>query len=139
MLDIISFALHYFFAIIFFILIPLPVFLRVSETEGENWLRKVTKIYKKILMIAHVALLVQIATGFVLRVDFSHWWTYAVLVIWVGIGAFLGLTQKYLRLIEEDMLEKRASEEPFAKARRFSTFLTLSIIAMFVLKYVQFG
>lgn len=139
MLDIISFAIHYFFAIIFFVLIPLPVFLRVSETEGEKWLQKVTTVYKKILMIAHVSLLVQIATGLMLRVDFSHWWTYAVLIIWIGIGAFLGLTQKYLRLVEQGMFEKQSTEEAFAKARRFSVFLTLSIIAMFVLKYVNFG
>lgn len=139
MIDIISFTLHYFFAIIFFILIPLPVFLRVSETEGENWLRKVVNIYKKILMFAHIALVVQIATGFLLRVDFNNWWTYAVLVIWLAIGAFLGLTQKYIRFIQQAMVEKQPTEEPFAKARRFSMFLMVSIIAMFILKYVNFA
>ncbi|WP_216827879.1 hypothetical protein [Alkalihalobacterium elongatum] len=135
--EILMYALHLFISMIFFILIPLPVIIHVMVTEGSGRIHLVLKIYKKIIMIAHGALIVMFVTGVLLRFDLSLW-TIIVVVVWVIIGAYLGLTAKFVRESLESIENKQSFEEPVNKVKMFSTLLMLAIIAMFIIKFTNF-
>lgn len=137
LLKIISYALHLLIVIPFFILLPLPVMLRSTEAEKDHKsLSKLLKIYKVFLMIAHVALVIAIVTGLHLRFELSVW-VIGVVVVWLAIGAFLGLTAKYVRISLEAINDGQDTEEPMKKTKKFSLLLTLSIAIMFVIKYTM--
>lgn len=131
---ILSYVLHLLVALVFFILLPLPVIIRATSAEGQEQLRKVLRIYKVVLLLGHGALIVSVITGLILRFEFSLWMA-TVLLIWIVIGAYLGLTAKYVRMSLEAITQNNSYEEEIQKARLFSMLLTLGIIAMFIMKF----
>ncbi|MDE5412853.1 hypothetical protein [Alkalihalobacterium chitinilyticum] len=135
--EILMYALHLFISIIFFILIPLPVIIHVTVTEGSERIHLILKIYKKIIMIAHGALVVMLVTGVFIRFDLSLW-TIIVVIVWVIIGAYLGLTAKFVRESLEAADNKKVFDESVNKVKMFSTLLMLAIIAMFIIKFTDF-
>ena len=138
LIDIISYGLHLVTAFIFFVLIPLPVLLRAMKAKGDSKLNKLLRFYKIVLMIAHGALVVAVVTGFIMYFDLRSLWLWIVFLIWVAIGAYLGITAKYIRLTLERINEGAAYEDLFQKTRVFSGCLTLGVLAMFVIKYISY-
>ncbi|MFB5663999.1 hypothetical protein [Alteribacillus sp. HJP-4] len=124
LLDIGSYVIHWLMALFFFLLIPFPFF--IKGMDGEN-LAFIKKLYRPILILAHIGLIGSAVTGAVLITDWQNWWTAAVLIVWIGIGAFLGLTAKNLRLSMEG--------KPETSLLPFSSLLTISILIMFLLKF----
>ncbi|WP_078427013.1 hypothetical protein [Alkalihalobacterium alkalinitrilicum] len=137
LLEIIIYALHLFISVIFFVLIPLPVLIHVNVTEGSGRIPLILKIYKKIITIAHGAIIVLFVTGVLMRFDLSLW-TVVVVIVWVVIGAYLGLTAKFVRESIEAIENKQPYEDHVYKVKMFSTLLMLAIIAMFIIKFTDF-
>ncbi|WP_026674177.1 hypothetical protein [Alkalihalobacterium bogoriense] len=134
---IISYAVHLLAALVFFLLLPFPMLIRGTEPEGPEKLAKLFSIYKVIFMVAHGALVAAFITGIVLHFSVSLWMI-AVVIVWIAIGAYLGLTAKFLRLTLEAIRSKQSYEEPLKKLKTCSMFLMLGIIAMFMTKYLPY-
>ncbi len=126
-LEISSFIIHWLMALAFFMLIPLPFFLK--GMEGENLLF-IKKLYRPIMHFAHVGLIGSIITGIFLIQNGLSWWIIVVFVLWLTIGALLGLTAKNLRLSMENNNKDRS-------LLRFSYILTVAILGMFILKFAN--
>ncbi|WP_209122278.1 hypothetical protein [Alkalihalobacillus sp. BA299] len=136
-IDIIIYAIHLFISVIFFMLIPLPVLIHVNVTEGTGRIPLILKIYKKVIWAAHGALIVLLVTGLFMRFDLSLW-TIVVVAVWIVIGAYLGLTAKFVRESLEAIDNKQPYEDLVYKVKMFSTLLMLAIIAMFIIKFTDF-
>lgn len=136
LLHIISYALHLLIIIPFFILLPFPMFIRGHELQSNlTSLVKILKFYKVILLVAHIALVIALVTGLILRFQFSLWVT-GVIIIWIAIGAFLGYTAKYVQLLLDEIASKKKTLESLEGTKKYSRLLTIAIASMFVLKYV---
>ncbi|SDH01164.1 hypothetical protein SAMN05192534_101313 [Alteribacillus persepolensis] len=125
--EIINFIIHWLTALSFFVLIPLPFFLKGMTGDNVYFIKKV---YRPMIHIAHAGLIVSVITGLFLVQDWLSAWTFAVLILWLLIGAFLGLTAKSLRL----SLEDETAKTPLLK---HSTILTIAILIMFLLKFAS--
>ncbi|GAF23520.1 hypothetical protein JCM19047_3344 [Bacillus sp. JCM 19047] len=131
--QIVLFATHMFTSIVLFLCIPLPfLYYAARLDDGERFKARLIKSYRVILVIAHVGLLLLIATGIPLLFDWASWWTWGVIIVTLIIGASLGITSKCLRLINNGDFDY---EQPFRKA---SLLLAISIGAMFLLKYSRY-
>ena len=131
----VSFGLHLLTAFVFFILIPLPVLLKAMNAEGAKALKKLLHFYKIILWLAHGALIVTLVTGLIMHFNFASFWLWVVLILWIAIGAYLGLSAKYLRICLEHLDKGVSYEEALTKLQVYSVCLMLGIVAMFVIKY----
>lgn len=138
MLISISYGVHLLTALVFLLLIPLPIFVRGKGLKGAEQLKRVLSLYKIIGIIAHGALVLALISGLLLNYNFLSVWLITVVVIWVAIGAFLGITAKYIRLTLEAINNSDSYDEHVAKLKTFSTILSFGIIVMFILKYVNF-
>ncbi|AIC94731.1 hypothetical protein BleG1_2153 [Shouchella lehensis G1] len=131
--QIVLFATHMFTSIVLFLCIPLPfLYYAARLDDGERFKMRLIKVYRVILVIAHIGLLLLIATGIPLLVEWRSWWTWGVVLLTLVIGASLGITSKSLRLMASGEQEY---EKPFRKA---SLLLAFSIGAMFLLKYSRY-
>ncbi|MFB4164164.1 hypothetical protein ACE1TI_10070 [Alteribacillus sp. JSM 102045] len=126
-IDITSYIIHWIMALSFFLMIPLPFFLK--GMEGENLLF-IKKIYRPIIHFAHAGIIGSIITGLFLIQEWLSWWTIAVFVLWLVIGAFLGLTAKSLRI----SMENNQSNSSLLK---HSWILTSAVLTMFILKFAN--
>lgn len=89
-------------------------------------------------MLAHISLVITLLTGLLMVEQWLSWWLLSIIVIWILIGALMGLTTKYLRLSYQAQLKN----EPFGEVRkrlsRYSLWLSVAIITMFVLKLLRY-
>ncbi|WP_078554491.1 hypothetical protein [Bacillus alkalicellulosilyticus] len=133
---IISYGVHLLAAVLFFLLLPLPMLIRGTEPEGPEKVAKLLSIYKIIIFLAHGALIIALITGLLMNFNLLSFWMVGVILVWVGIGAYLGLTAKYIRITLEAIANKVSYEESLQKVKTFSFFLMLGVVAMFMLKYI---
>ncbi|WP_096199549.1 hypothetical protein [Bacillus sp. FJAT-45350] len=136
LVHLISYGLHLLITLIFFVLIPLPIIIKAWSAEDNKKVARVLRIYKVVIMIAHGALIVALVTGLILHFDLTSLWIWVVILLWVAIGAYLGLTAKYVRMTLELLDKNEPHKESLQKTMTYSVCLMLGIISMFVLKYI---
>lgn len=135
LLVIVSYAIHLLILIPFFILIPLPMFLRGHEYENfTQTLLKLLKFYKVVIFISFGTYVIALLTGLYLRFELSLWIA-IVILIWLAIGAFLWLTAKHFRLLLEEIESGAKTLKALEDTKRYSRLLTIAIATMFLFKY----
>ena len=135
---IINYAIHIFVSILFFVMIPLPFLIRASlQDDKDKLLKQLLNVYKHLLWFAHGGIVIMIVTGFLMKPAFSLW-LIIVLLVWLALGAFLGLTAKYTRIVLEQLSTNSHVEDEIVKLRRFSLFLSVAVIAMFLTKFLPY-
>ncbi|MBU8907399.1 hypothetical protein [Desertibacillus haloalkaliphilus] len=135
---IISYGLHLLSAVIFFILLPLPFLVKGMEQDGRERLTVLFRFYKSVLVVAHGALVFAFITGLWMYFNLASLWLWSIIIVWVALGAFLGVTLKNMRLSQEAFSNQEDARTTIAKVKRFSIFLSVAIVVMFVLKAVRY-
>ena len=91
-----SLLIHQIIAILFLIVIPLPI-IALMKVRSETPLYS-ARTWKVLVMLANIALFVSLITGFMIYpifTSFRVWFSVALILI---IGAFLGIFSKQLKL-----------------------------------------
>ncbi|WP_100399223.1 hypothetical protein [Bacillus sp. FJAT-44742] len=127
-----SYILHWVISIFFFLLIPLPFLYK--GVDGSYRL-PLFKIYRGIIHGAHAGIIIAFITGIILTDNWLSLWTVVVLVNWVAISAFLGLTSKQIRLLLSAEKENKENKEAGDKLFQFSLLLSILIIFLFFIKF----
>ncbi|MDY7222881.1 hypothetical protein P4637_09505 [Halalkalibacterium halodurans] len=135
---IISYGIHVLVALVFFILIPLPYLIKGSLLDREESFQKLLSIYQPILLVAHGALVVSVVSGLLMVADWTSLWVWGVIVLWVAIGAWLGLTAKGIRLLKGNQESSEERAVLVTNLKKHSLFLMVAIIAMFALKIFRY-
>ncbi len=91
-----SLLIHQVIAILFLIVIPLPIIALMKVRSGTPL--DSARTWKVLVMLANIALFVSLITGFIIYpifTSFRAWFSVALILI---IGAFLGIFSKHLKL-----------------------------------------
>ncbi|MFA9458692.1 hypothetical protein ACERJO_18260 [Halalkalibacter sp. AB-rgal2] len=141
MLEIIFYGIHLVFSLFFFLLIPFVWLIKGSLLERNVVaLQRLLRFYKPILFIAHIGVIVSLLTGVYLATSWLNFWFLAVLVVWLVLSAYLGITAKYVRLVLEQIEQHSAlkSYDDVSKLRRASLVLMIITVLMFALKLLRY-
>ena len=120
-----SYYLHQIGFIIFLPFLILPFIVKKRAREGGSM-----GIWKGLFHLGHLYLIVSFITGLVLTPNFASSWFWLVILLFIVIGAFMGMTAKYFRLASQN----GAGTE---KLTRFSGILAISILLITVLMFVR--
>jgi hypothetical protein len=132
-----SYVLHMLSTIVFVSLLALPWMIRnLPQRSHEEFLRSL-KIWRIITHAANLFLIVTLITGIAMATSYLSTWFWLVMIVFLAMGAFLGIVAKSLRLVMEASAQKRAFDQPLKKLTRFSNWLAFSIIVMIFLMYVR--
>jgi hypothetical protein len=123
-------------AILFFLLIPFPFLIKGSLLDEPGRFQLLLIIYKRIIWIAHGGIIIAIVSGFLLTTQWFTAWFAIVVLIWLALSAFLGMTAKMVRIILEKMGNNLTAEDEIAKLRLYSFLLMIAILSMFLMKIV---
>ncbi|WP_017727439.1 hypothetical protein [Halalkalibacterium ligniniphilum] len=137
-LFLISYGFHLLVSLIFFLLIPLPYLIKGSLLDNEKAFQTLLKVYKRILWIAHGALIVALVSGLIMVSEWTDPWLWVVILIWLALGAFLGLTAKKVRLILEAYEKSEEPSEHVDQLKLYSFLLMLAILSMFTVKIIRY-
>ncbi|KMK76585.1 hypothetical protein [Alkalihalobacillus pseudalcaliphilus] len=135
---IISYGIHVLISVIFFILIPLPILIKGIPITDTNKLKVVFAIYRPIFKVAHGAIVLSFISGVVMVTDWLTSWTVAVILLWLIIGALLGITAKKMREMLEYFKENRELYDEMASLFQSTLWLSLAVIAMFAIKILPY-
>ncbi|GAB7389319.1 hypothetical protein BSNK01_31570 [Bacillaceae bacterium] len=127
-----NYMIHMLSALIFIVLLPLPFFVRRLVKDGRP-AAGALQAWRRIVDIAHLFLVVSLATGLWMRPDFSSLWFWLVIAVFIVMGAALGMVAKSLRLLRDSAGQGRTLAEEQRKLVRFSSLLSVTILVMFML------
>lgn len=136
-------GLHSVSAIVFLVLLPLPLLIRrLVRNNNQSQAVPTLRTWKIILILAHVFLIVSFISGLLMGYSADpsfRWlvsfWFISVMVIFVALGAFLGMTLKSVRLAIMD--SGQPDQTVLLKLQRQSRLLSLTIIGIFILMFVS--
>jgi hypothetical protein len=134
LLEKISFIIHNMSALVFLPLIFFPFV--VSKWKKQGTVGK-GRGWTILFQLAHVFLVLSVITGFILTYNFLSSWFWVVILVFLALGAMLGITAKNFRLAKEATANNQSSEAIMAKLQRFSTILSLVVILMIILMVVR--
>ncbi|GAF66779.1 hypothetical protein BTS2_3683 [Bacillus sp. TS-2] len=135
---IVSYGIHVLIAVVFFILIPFPILIKGVGSLEPSKLVVLLKIYRRIISVAHVALIISFISGLLMIQNWLSLWTISVFLIWLGLGVLLGFTAKKVRLSLASLGNQQHNEEEIQSLFVFSLLLTLTIIVMFAVKILPY-
>lgn len=123
--------LHDIAAVIFIVMIALPFVALGLKNKPADKIRSSLKFWKVFGMIANIALIVSFITGVVRSGGlFNTVWFWVVIVVYIAMGAFLGIAAKSIRLLMEGSGSTDANR---AKLIRFSSLFSVLTVVMVVL------
>jgi uncharacterized membrane protein len=134
LLEKIGFIIHNMSALVFLPLIFFPFV--VSKWKKQGAVGK-GRGWTILFQLAHVFLVLSLITGFILTYNFLSSWFWVVILVFLALGAMLGITAKNFRLAKEATANDQSSEAIMAKLQRFSTILSLVVILMIILMVVR--
>lgn len=120
-------------AIAILVFVPF-LFLPVSLRQGEHTGRPIAaaSMWKGLFHLGHLYIILSLITGLILAPSYTSSWFWLVMVLFLAVGAFLGITAKNFRLSLEN-----ANPRHVAKLRRFSTLLAISILLITILMFYR--
>jgi hypothetical protein len=131
----ISYIVHNLSSIIFLILLALPLMVnRWQSLQGEALVRAI-KPWRAMAGAANFFLIVSLVSGAFMVEDWTSAWIWVVLIDFLMMGAFLGITLKALRLTSIAAAENQPVGASLQKALRVSRLYALSTVIMFILMY----
>ncbi|ARK30896.1 hypothetical protein [Halalkalibacter krulwichiae] len=134
----ISYAFHMLVSVLFFLLIPFPFLIKGSLLDEPGRFQLLLKIYKKVIWAAHGGVVIAIVSGFLMTTQWFTIWFMIVVLIWLALSAFLGMTAKMVRVILERLGGNQDAKDEIAKLRLYSFLLMISILSMFLMKIVMY-
>ena len=95
-------------------------------------------------MLAHFFLIISLLTGIVMayQADSSfQWvispWFISVMIVFLILGAFLGIVMKYIRITKEQLSGSETQHMVHSKLNKFSWLLSASILIILILMFVS--
>jgi uncharacterized membrane protein len=126
-------GIHSLSAVVFAFIVLLPFQTMRLRRMTPGKITAALKPWRIILLLAHLFLIIALVTGLLLRPNFSSTWFWVVLLVFILLGAFLGITAKSLREVADTAKRKRPDSRQLQKLNRFSILLALSVIVMILL------
>lgn len=127
------YGIHSFSAIVFGILLLLPFFaLRWKGKDGAQ-LEGALKFWRMEMHIAHLFVILSLVTGIILASSYTSTWFWLVIVVFLAMGALIGIVAKSLRLMTAAVGEKQSFEPHLRKLTRLSFILAGTIVVMLIL------
>lgn len=131
----ISYWVHAIAILVFVPFLFLPVSIRQWEKSGRPLAS--ASIWKGLFHLGHLYIVLSLITGLILAPSYTSSWFWFVILIFLAVGALLGITAKYFRLSLENTKQHPNSRVHLAKLRRFSTLLAISILLISILMYYR--
>lgn len=119
-----SLLLHQIGFVVFLPFIVLPFVVKGQVKAGKMG------FWKGLFDLAHLYLIISLITGVVLTSNFASSWFWIVIILFLMMGAFMGLTAKYFRLAVE-------KQEGSDKLVRFSSILAGVTLFMTLVMFVR--
>lgn len=120
-----SHLLHQIGFIVFLPFIILPFVVKNRVRAGGSM-----GLWKGVFHLGHLYIIVSLITGLVLTSDFASSWFWIVILLFIMIGAFMGMTAKTFRLAIQ-------SGEGADKLIKFSGILAGAILLITFLMFVR--
>lgn len=126
----ISYWVHAIAILVFVPFLFLPVSIRQWENSGRP--QASASLWKGLFHLAHLYIVLSLITGLILVPSFTSSWFWLVIVLFLAVGAFLGITAKNFRLCLEN-----GSPQLFGKLKRFSALLAISTLLISILMFYR--
>lgn len=91
-----SLIIHQLISLLFLAIVPLPIIALIKSRNGQPLTS--APIWKRLVMIANIALFVSLISGFLLYPVFTSFKVWISIVLVLALGAFLGIFSKRLKL-----------------------------------------
>ncbi len=128
-----AYGIHSFSALVLAILILLPFQTMRLRRMTPGRIASSLKPWLILLHLAHLFLVIALITGLLLRPNFASSWFWVAILVFIILGAFLGITAKALREVVGTAKNKQPHSEQLQRLTRFSVLLSLSVIVMILL------
>ncbi|MDT8862830.1 hypothetical protein N0O92_21900 [Alkalihalobacillus sp. MEB130] len=138
MMYLISYAFHMLVSVLFFVLIPFPFLIKGSLLDEPGRFALLLKIYKRIIWLAHGGVIVAVVSGFLMTTQWFTVWFLIVFILWLVLSAMLGMTAKAVRIVREKLESDKDAADDISKLRLYSFLLMISILSMFMMKFVLY-
>ena len=138
MMYLISYAFHMLVSVLFFVLIPFPFLIKGSLLDEPGRFALLLKIYKRIIWLAHGGVIVAVVSGFLMTTQWFTVWFLIVFILWLVLSAMLGMTAKTVRIVGEKLESNKDAADDISKLRLYSFLLMISILSMFMMKFVLY-
>lgn len=125
-----SYLLHIVGVIIFVPFLFLPVIVRQWDASKRAF--GSLGIWKGLFHLGHLYLIISLITGLVITSNFASSWFWLVVLLYIMLGAFMGITAKYFRLVTNN-----GKGMEIEKLKRFSSILAAVIFLITVLMFVR--
>ncbi len=114
--------------------IVLPFYaMRMGALDQAGAAQRARKL-STFVRIANFVLIISLITGLMQSGWYFSTWLLLVIIIFLGIGAMLGIAGKTLKTIQTEAEAGRDFQASVKKLQRFSILLTVLIIVMVVIK-----
>lgn len=122
------YAIHVVSALVFILLIPLPFFVMKMKKNDAEKNQGQLKFWRIVLLMAHLALVISLVSGFIMTPVYTSGWFWTVMVVFVALGALLGIVMKNVRLLTE-----KSDGAVWNRLMRMSVLLSVAILIQFML------
>lgn len=127
------YGIHVLTTLVFVLLLLLPFYSRKLTPDAGSTSSGSLNFWRIVFHIAHLMLIVSLATGIWMAPSYTSSWFWLVIIVFLAMGAFLGISAKSLRLVAEGIANRTDYTSAFRKLNRFSLLLSVTITIMVVL------
>jgi hypothetical protein len=128
-----TYMIHMLSAIVFLPVLLLPFLAKRWEQLSAEELGQAAKRWRILLIVVHAGLVISLITGIVLSFDYTSSWFWLSIIVFLALGAFLGITLKQVRLIGQAAQQGGEISPVLAKLIRFSWLLAITYVLIMVL------
>jgi hypothetical protein len=137
MLDQMVYGLHVLTTIVFSLLLVLPFYARKIAANASAATKGTLSFWRMTFHLAHLMIVVALVTGLLMTPSFTSSWFWVVILVFLAMGAFLGISAKSLRLVTAGITNRTDYTPALRKLNRFSLMLSVTIVVMVLLMIVR--
>lgn len=135
MLFMVYYTIHVVSAMAIIALILLPLRVLNLRSHIDTFHPGLLRPWRILLMLAQILLIVELATGLLMRPDFTSSWVWVVLVVFLLLGATTGMTTVALRQAQQS--DKSNLQQNLDRLLNRSALTVFAVVAILVLMYLD--